>query len=81
MNFFEGQWLLVQFRVGSDAFVFPRADIGEIRVVAQRLSLLRLALFSEVAAAGFRAVQRVAGTSTRQTPGSPPRGLPTPATG
>src|SRR5688500_3504412 len=55
----ELQRLLVQLGLRAFAFVLPRGDVTEIVVVAKRLTLFRLVLFAEVAAARFLAVQRV----------------------
>ena len=59
MNLVELERLLVQLRSAPDAFEFPRGDVREIRVVAQRLALRRLAFLAEMAAARFLAVQGV----------------------
>src|SRR5215831_20208550 len=52
----EVELFLVQLRRHADALELPGRDIGEVLVVAPGLALGRLALFAEVAAAGFRAV-------------------------
>ena len=51
----------MQFRRGdrSVALVFPREDVGEIFVVAQRFAVRRLMFLAEMAAARFVAGQRV----------------------
>src|SRR5262252_7012728 len=59
VHFLELERLLVQRRLAADAGEFPRRHIREVRVVAQRLAIGRLALLAEMAAARFTAVQRV----------------------
>ena len=55
----EGQRLFVQGRRLAGARVLPRRDVAEVVVVAFGLTLGRLALDAEVAAAGLRPVQGV----------------------
>ena len=50
---------LVQGRRAADAGEFPRADVREVVVVAQRFAFGRLALFAEVSATRFGPVQRI----------------------
>src|SRR3954466_9039839 len=59
MHFLELQRLPVQLGPLADAFELPRRHVREVRVVAQRLTVRRLALLAEVAAARFAPVQRV----------------------
>src|SRR5947208_13067534 len=59
VHFLELQLLLVEHRLAADAGELPRGDVREVPVVAQRLAVRRLALFAEVAAARFAALQRV----------------------
>src|SRR5437870_4144779 len=59
MHFLELERLLVQLGLLADTFEFPRGDVREIRVVAQRFALRRLAFFAEMPAARLPAVERV----------------------
>src|SRR6266850_4146250 len=52
---------LVERRLHAHAFELPRRDVREVTVVSERLSLGRLALLAEVAAARFGALERVEG--------------------
>src|SRR5262249_16380390 len=61
VHFVERWRLLVELRLLAGAFVFPRRHVHEVLVVAQRLAVGCLALFAEVPAARFAAVQRVEG--------------------
>ena len=56
----ERQRFLVQDRVATDALELPRGGVAEFVVVAGALAFARLMLFTEVAAARFIAMQRVA---------------------
>src|SRR2546426_12199208 len=55
----ELERLLVQHRRHPDARELPGGDVAEARVVALRLTLGRLMLLAEVAAAGLLAMQGV----------------------
>src|SRR5262245_23439726 len=59
MHFLELQRLLVEHRFSADAGELPRRHVREIRVVAQRFAVGRLALLAEVAAARLAAVQGI----------------------
>src|SRR6185295_3269795 len=59
MHFLEHQRLLVELRLVADALELPRRHVRIVVVVAHRFAFGRLALFSEVSAGRFPAVERV----------------------
>src|SRR5258706_15415846 len=59
MHFVEAQRFFVKLRFLADAGELPRRDVGEVRIVAERFTFRRLALFPEVAAARLTALERV----------------------
>ena len=61
MDVFEFERLFVELGLFVGALELPRADIGEVLVVTHRFAVIRLVLGTEVAAAGFFAVQGVLG--------------------
>ena len=63
---FEVERLLVQLGRLPFAGVLPRRDVREVRVVALRLAVRRLALLPEVRAARLRPVERVDAHQLRQ---------------
>ena len=59
MNLVEHQGFLVQPRTRADTLEFPGCDIRVVLVVAERLTIGRLALLAEVTTARFLALECV----------------------
>src|ERR671913_352783 len=59
LHILEGELLFVKRRLLADALEFPGRDVREIVVVTHRFAVRGLALFTEVTAGRFGAVQGV----------------------
>src|SRR5262245_45207001 len=59
MHFLKLEWLGMEHGRSSNTLELPGRHVAEVRVVAQRLALGRLAFLAEMTAARLLAVQRI----------------------